>query len=129
MTEIFNLLGELLQRPDLNVIETSRGKTTRINRDAVSEPLQRLLETEEMKGAELSEKSMGRLIDLFVEKRQSLEERCPSGLYATDVLWDAKNQKEMSLEEALKVAVEAHKKATQAGGGGQGKRKKRRRTA
>jgi hypothetical protein len=126
MTEIFNLLGELLQRPDLKLIESSHGKTARIRRETVREPLQRLLETDEMKGAKVSKKSMGRLC---IQKWQSLEEKCPSGLYATDVLWDTKKQEEMSLEEALKVVVEAHTKDTQVGGGGQGKKKKRRRTA
>jgi hypothetical protein len=49
-------------------------------------------------------------VDLFVLKRRELEDRCPSGLYAIDVLWDKEKKCEMDLLEAVKVVVSGYGK-------------------
>lgn len=58
------------------------------------------------KKTKLSKRGMANFIDLFLEKRRVLEEKCPSGLYAVDVLWKEEKKRELTLLEAVSAMVE-----------------------
>lgn len=130
---IFGQLSDLLTNPDFKVLVRQSGKIVATRRDLVQEALEMILEAEEgasgkkTKKTKISKRGMANFIDLFLEKRRVLQEKCPSGLYAVDVLWQEEEKREMTLLEAIKTVVEELRKAKEKGEGGGGGKKKRKR--
>jgi hypothetical protein len=130
---IFNALGSLLTDPRLQIFHREGGEIKAADREAARTAMEKKECVAKLRRAgKLGSESMGNLVDLFVMKRRALEERCPSGLYASDLLWHPEKDQEMTLEEAVREVVRAYKEQRNAlveeedGGEGKRQRKKRR---
>jgi hypothetical protein len=90
---IFAQLSDLLMDPGFKVLVRQNGTIVGEKRALVQEALELILDAGEgasggkEKKNKISKRGMANFIDLFLEKRRVLEEKCPSGLYAVDVLW------------------------------------------
>jgi hypothetical protein len=87
--KIFEEVGDLLIDACLEAFRRENGNIVGANREIIKTALERKEYIAEVREAKkMSDASMENLVDLFVWKRRELEERCPSGLYGHDVLWD-----------------------------------------